>query len=75
MSGRKLKVIQSQIATRKRIVCQYSTATTTEPSPSRKENKMIEYYKKEWPAIVGSILGTTVMFLTFYFAALVLKGV
>ena len=75
MSGRKSKVIRYQSPTRSRIVCQYSTGTTTEPSPSRKGNKMIAYWKKEWPAIVGSILGTTLMFITFYFAALVLKGV
>ena len=75
MSGKKSKVIRSQINTRSRIVCQYSTVTTTEPSPSRKGNKMWEYYKKEWPAILGSMLGTTMMFLIFYFAALTLKGV
>ena len=74
MSGRKSKVIQFPTHTRKRIVCQYSNDTTTEPLPSRKENKMIEYYKKTWPTIVGSLLGTSVMFLTIYFAALTIYG-
>jgi hypothetical protein len=74
MSGKKSKVIQFPTNTRNRIVCQYSTDTTTEQSPSRKENKMWEYYKTMWPAIVGSLLGTTVMFLTVYFAALTIHG-
>jgi hypothetical protein len=45
------------------------------PYPSPKENKVIKYYRENWPAIVGSLLGTTMMFLTFYFAALILHGV
>ena len=74
MSGEKSKVIQFPTVTRKKIVCQYSNDTTTEQVPSPKGNKMLEYYKKEWPAIVGSLLGTTVMFLTMYFAALTIHG-
>ena len=74
MSGKKSKVIQFPTATRKKIVCQYSTDTTTEQSPSPKVNKIVDYYKKEWPAIVGSLLGTIVMFLTMYFAALTIHG-
>lgn len=74
MSGKKSKVIQFPTNTRNRIVCQYSTDTTTEPSPSRKGNKLVEYWKKEWPAIVGAFLGTIVMFLTIYFAALTIHG-
>ena len=74
MSGKKSKVIQFPSATQKKIVCQYSSDTTTEPVPSRKGNKLVEYYKKEWPAIVGALLGTIVMFLTIYFAALTIHG-
>ena len=74
MSGKKSKVIQFPSATQKKIVCQYSSDTTTEQSPSRKGNKLVEYYKKEWPAIVGALLGTIVMFLTIYFAALTIHG-
>ena len=53
MSGKKSKVIQFPTATRKKIVCQYSTDTTTEQSPSPKVNKIVDYYKKEWPAKIG----------------------
>jgi|LakMenEpi03Aug12_release.lakeMendotaPanAssembly.Ray.scaffolds.fasta_scaffold1081201_1 hypothetical protein len=74
MSGKKSKVIQFPTATQKKIVCQYSTDTTTEQSPNRKGNKLVEYYKKEWPTIVGALLGTIVMFLTIYFAALTIHG-
>ena len=74
MSGKKLKVTQFPIPTRTKIVCQYSNGTTTEPVPSRKGNELLKYYKKEWPALVGSLLGTIVMFLTFYFAALTIHG-
>ena len=75
MSGKKSKVIQFPSHTRSKIVCQYSKGTTTEQSPSRKGNKLVEYYKKEWPAIVGALLGTIVMLLTIYFAALTIYGV
>jgi hypothetical protein len=74
MSGKKSKVIQFPINTRSRIVCQYSKGTTTEPFPSRKGNRLVEYYKKEWPAVVGALLGTSIMFLTVYFAALTIYG-
>ena len=76
MSGKKSKVIQFPTPTRSKIVCQYSKGTTTEPSPSPKESKssLWKYYKKEWPAIVGSLLGTSIMFLTMYFAALTIYG-
>lgn len=74
MSGKKSKVIQFPTATRKKIVCQYSNVTTTEQAPSRKGNKLLEYYKKEWPTIVGAMLGTIVMFMTVYFAALTIYG-
>jgi hypothetical protein len=74
MSGKKSKVIQFPNHTRKKIVCQYSSGTTIVPAPSRKENKVIDYYREKWPAILGSILGTTMMFLTFYFAAQTLGG-
>lgn len=74
MSGEKSKVIQFPINTRKRIVCQYSNATTTEQSHSLKENSMINYYKTEWPTIVGALIGTILMLLTFYFAALTFYG-
>ena len=76
MSGKKSKVIQFPSATQKKIVCQYSTGTTTEQSHSLKESKFSiwEYYKKEWPTIVGALLGTIVMFLTIYFAALTIHG-
>ena len=76
MSGKKSKVIQFPTHTRSKIVCQYSTGITTEPSPSPKESKfsLWEYYKKEWPTIVGALLGTIVMFLTIYFAALTIHG-
>ena len=75
MSGKKSKVIQFPTATRSKIVCQYSKGTTTEPAPSRKGNSLVEYYKKEWPTIVGALLGTIVMLLTIYFAALTIHGV
>ena len=74
MSGKKLKVIRSQNPTQSRIVCQYSTDTTTEPSHNHKVNSIFKYYKKEWPAIVGGLFGTTLMLLTFYFAALIIYG-
>lgn len=74
MSGKKSKVIQFPSHTRSKIVCRYSTGTITEPSPSRKANRLVEYYKKEWPAIVGALLGTIVMLLTIYFAALTIHG-
>ena len=51
MSGRKLKVIRSQTVTRKRIVCQYLSGTTTEPFHSHKENEF------PWGTIVGVIVG------------------
>lgn len=73
-SGHGVKVIQFPTATRKRIVCQYSSDTTTEQVPSPKGNKLVEYWKKEWPAIVGAFLGTIVMFLTIYFAAITIHG-
>ena len=75
MSGKKSKVIQFPTATQKKIVCQYSSDTTTEQAPSRKANSLLEYYKREWPTIVGALLGTIVMFLTIYFAALTIHGV
>lgn len=75
MSGKKSKVIQFPTVTRKKIVCQYSIGTTTEPSPSPKGNKLVEYYKKEWPAILGAMLGTIMMFLTVYFAWATIYGV
>lgn len=68
MSGKKSKVIQFPTHTRSKIVCQYSKGTTTEPSPSHRGNSLVEYYKKQWPTIVGALLGTIVMFLTIYFA-------
>ena len=74
MSGKKSKVIQFPSATQKKIVCQYSTDTTTEQSPSPKANKLLNYYKQNWPAILGSLLGTTMMFLTVYFAYLTIHG-
>jgi hypothetical protein len=75
MSGKKSKVIQYPNHTQKRIVCQYSSDTITEQVPSPKENRLVDYYKKEWPAILGSMLGTIIMFLTFYFAWATIHGV
>lgn len=74
MSGEKSKVIQFPTNTRKKIVCQYSNATTTEQSPSPKANSLVDYYKNEWPTIVGALFGTIVMLLTVYFAALTIHG-
>lgn len=51
MSGRKSKVIQFPTHTRKKIVSQYLSDTTTEQSPSLKENKLL------WPTIIGIIIG------------------
>lgn len=75
MSGRKSKVIQFPSNTRKKIVCQYLSGTITEPSPSPKANSLLDYYKNMWPTILGSILGTTMMFLVFYFAWATIHGV
>ena len=59
MSGRKSKVIQFPIATRKRIVCQYLSGTITEPYHSHKENEF------PWPTILGVIVGLLYVSLLF----------
>ena len=53
MSGRKSKVIQFPNATRKKIVCQYLSDTTTEPYRSPKVSK----YKSYCPTAIGLIIG------------------
>ena len=61
MSGRKSKVIQFPNATRKKIVCQYLSDTTTEPLPSPKVSK----YKLYCPTAIGLIIGLAYVSLLF----------
>lgn len=35
---------------------------------------MFEYYRNEWPKIVGSLIGTTVMFGLIYLVAKTIYG-
>ncbi len=69
MSGKKSKVIQFPTHTRKKIVCQYSTATTTEPWPSRKVSDNLEL------KLLGAIIGGSLMLGIMYLSALTIYGV
>jgi hypothetical protein len=68
MSGKKSKVIQFPNATRKKIVCQYSTGTITEPLPSRKVNDNLEL------KLLGAVIGGTLMLGIMYLSSLTIYG-
>ena len=68
MSGKKSKVIQFPTATRKRIVCQYSSGTTTEPSHNRKVNSNIEL------KLLGAVIGGSLMYGLFILAGMSIYG-
>lgn len=57
--GEKSKVLKFQPTTRKRIVCQYTTATTTEPLPSLKESNSY------WPTLLGAFIGLLYISILF----------
>jgi hypothetical protein len=59
MSGKKSKVIQFPTATRKKTDSVSLRDTTTEPSPSLKESKLL------WPTIIGLIVGLLYVGLLF----------
>ena len=67
MSGKKLKVIQFPTATAKKTDSVSLSGTTTEQSHNLKANNY-------WIQLVGSLMGTTLMFSLFYFAAKVIHG-
>ena len=68
MSGRKSKVIQFPTATRKKIVCQYSSDTTTEPYRNRKVNDSIEI------KLLGAVIGGSLMYGLFILVGLNIYG-
>ncbi len=71
MSGKSAKVYQFPTTTRKRIVCQYSTGTTTEPSPNRKVSKTVDTELR----LLGVVIGASIMFGIMYLSALTIYGV
>ena len=70
MSGKKSKVIQFPTATRNRIVCQYSSGTTIEPSHNHKVSKIVDNEFK----LFGAVIGATFMFGIMYLSALTIYG-
>ncbi len=58
--GKNAKVYPFPKTTRRRIVCQYSSVTTTEPSPSLKVNDKIY-----WPTILGLVIGIVYVSILF----------
>lgn len=69
MSGKKSKVIQFPTHTRSKIVCQYSSGTTTEPAPSRKVSDNLEL------KLLGAVIGGSLMLGIMYLSALTIHGV
>ena len=67
MSGEKSKVIQFPTATRKKIDYPSLNDTITEQSLNLKESRY-------WIQIIGSLIGTTIMFTLFYFTGKVIHG-
>ena len=59
MSGRKSKVIQFPTATRRRIVCQYLSGTTTGQYHNLKENEF------PWGMVIGTIVGLLYVSILF----------
>ena len=68
MSGKKSKVIQFPTATRKKIVCQYSSGTITEPSRNRKANSNLEL------KLLGAVIGGSLMYGLFTLVGLSIYG-
>ena len=68
MSGKKSKVIQFPTATRKRIVCQYSSGTITEPYRNRKVNNNLEL------KLLGAVIGGSLMYGLFTLVGLSIYG-
>jgi len=69
--GKSAKVLTFQKNTAKKTDYQFLNDTITEPSPSR---RVSDYYREEWPMILGSIIGTTVMFGVIWLAGTVIHG-
>ena len=72
--GKSAKVLTFPKGTVKMTDSPSSNDTITEPSPNRKVNSLSEYYREEWPKILGSVIGTTWMFTLIYFAAKLIYG-
>jgi hypothetical protein len=70
-SGKSAKVYQFPTTTRKKIVCQYSSDTTTERSPSPKVNDKTDIELR----LLGAVIGATLMFGIMYLSALTIYGV
>ena len=68
MSGKKSKVIQFPTATRKKIVCQYSSGITTELFRNRKVNSITEL------KILGAVIGGSLMYGLFILVGLTIYG-
>lgn len=72
--GKNAKVLTFPKDTVRKTDSPSSKDTTTEQSQSRKVNSLRDYYREEWPKILGSVVGTFWMFAVIYFAAKVIHG-